>query len=266
LYGAEGSILLAHTPPVVAAPATPEPSAPAAPPPPPPEVERPPAPEPAGTPSGRRPRRRTVLLGIGAALALGAAVLAGVLIGGNGDGSGSTSDGGTSTDGAVSDTFTAKAPWRLRIEDTTGDAGGDDVGCDVTLTNGDAGFRRTWPNFYGTGTFQMQESGTFHYEASDRDCLVVHQNGDGGLSLPFAWDQAGSDTGAFQSPGLVSVSVKEWNGSSTCKLKLASATDGKLVTFEDAIDGKGPVQLDTNGPARVYVEAPTCSISVAAAR
>ncbi len=101
-------------------------------------------------------------------------MLAGVLIGGNGDGSGSTSDGGgTGTAGATSGTFTQQAPWRLRIkDDISGVSGGDDVGCNVRLTNPDTGYARDWDSFYGTKTFQMRDSGTFNSEVSDPGCLL----------------------------------------------------------------------------------------------
>lgn len=267
LYGAEGSILLAHTPPVVAAPATPEPEAPAAPPPPPPVVERPPAPEPARAPTGRRPRRRTVLLGIGAALALGAAVLAGVLIGGNGDDSGSTSDRTTSSAGALSGTIKKQAPWRLRVRDDISGAGGDDVGCDVTLTNRASDTPRPWEGLYGTRTFQIRESGTFDFEVSHRGCQLFFLNGDGGVvPLPFPMSSEDGDSPVFQSPGVVSVRIGDRHSSSACDLYLMSDANGRPLDYQAGDETETSVSLQSNGPARVFLAATTCDVTVSDGR
>ncbi len=267
LYGAEGSIILARTPPSVAAPsvsAAPAP-APALAPPVQPDRARPPA-----TPDDTRvtagPRTRAALLGLLSVVALGAAVLAGVLIAPDESDPGSTADDGTDGTAAVSDTFTAEAPWRLLIEDATADDGGDDTTCDVTLTNDEAGYRRTWNGFYGASTFQMQESGTFRYETNDPGCLVLPQNGDGATTLPFSWPYTDGDTAVFHSPGFISVTVDDWTGSPTCTLRLLSAADGRIVASKEAIDGEGAVRLGSNGPARVYVQDPGCSIHVRATR
>ncbi len=280
LYGAEGSMLLAHTPAredehASAGAAAP----PAAAPPPGPDPGRvasaQPAPEPApapapagGAPSGwRSPALSRPLVIAGAvALAIAAAVLVGIKIAPDG----SSSGGGTSTDavrgaGTVTDSFTTRAPWRLKIDDSTEDDGGGDVGCNVTLTNAANTYQRTWKNFYGASTYQMHDSGKFTYRADDPGCLVVHEDGDGFVSLPFESVATDGDTPAFQSPGFVSVRVDQWNGSSTCKLTLRTVAEGKAIAVDDAVDGKGPVRLGTNGPARVYVDSPTCDVHVQAA-
>jgi hypothetical protein len=276
LYGAEGSILLAHTPPVVAPTAAPEPEPPpepqppAAAPPPPPVVTGPPAPEPAGTPPGRRPRRRTVLLGIGGAAVLGAAVLAGILIGGNGDGSGSTTDGGgTGSAGATSGTFTMQAPWRLRIKnDIAGVSGGVNNGCNVRVTKPDVGYMRDWDDYYGTATtYQMRESGTFHYEVNDRGCQLFFLNGDGGeVPLPFPLSSADGDSPVFQSPGAVNVKIGDRHGTSTCELQLRSDADGHRLNIETAEETETSVRLESNGPRLVFIDATSCDYTVAAAR
>ena len=264
LYGAEGSINLARTRPVEGVPAVSEPT---------------PAPDPSlqsdiARPvaasdhrrSAARPKIRTVLVGVLGVVALAAAVLAGVMLARDGTDPGSTPDGGSDGTGAVSDKFTAKAPWRLLIEDATSDDGGDDIGCDVTLTNDDSGYRRTWDRFYGAATFQMQESGTFRYEATDVGCLVLPQNGDGATTLPFSWSYADGDTAAFQSPGFISVTVEDWIGLPDCALRLSDAADGRTVDSKEAIRGEGAVRLSSNGPGRVYVQDPGCSIHVKSAR
>ena len=103
--------------------------------------------------------------------------------------------------GTVTDSFTTQAPWRLKIDDSTEDDGGGDVGCNVTLMNAANTYQRTWKNFYGASTYQMHDSGRFTYRANDRGCIVVHENGDGFVSLPFDSVATDGDTAAFRSPG-----------------------------------------------------------------
>jgi hypothetical protein len=161
--------------------------------------------------------------------------------------------------------FSAESPWRLRIKDDISDvSGGDDVGCDVTLTNEETGNVRTWEDFYGTETFQMRESGTFHSEVSDPGCLLLPQKGDGGVvAVPFTWSAEAGDSPVFQSPGAVSVRIEDWHGDSTCDLSLLSDSDGRTLDSREAGEGQASVQLESNGPGRVFIAATTCSISVA---
>lgn len=267
LYGAEGSMLLAHTPTPEDAAAPPEAvaSAPSA------SPAAVPAPVPAEVPPAARAhpnwaQSRVIVVAGAAALVLGAAVLLGTKIAPDGGGrGGGSSNGAAGGAHPVTDSFTTQAPWRLKIDDSTEDDGGGDVGCAVTLTNSANTYQRVWKNFYGASTYQMHDSGRFTYRASDPGCLVVHENGDGFVSLPFSSVATDGDTAAFRSPGFVSVQVNQWNGSSTCKLTLRTVAEGKAVAVDDAADGKGPVRLGTNGPARVYVDSPTCDIHVQAA-
>lgn len=275
LYGAEGSILLARTPPGVATSDLPEPvrtSTTA------PEPEPVPAPvpeaaraaaEPAGTGNRPRPRRRTVLLAIAGALALGAAVLAGVLLapddpGSAPDGGSSATGGGAGNGAAGAQSFTAESPWRLRIQDDISDvSGGDDVGCNVTLTAEESGNVRTWEDFYDTETFQMRESGTFHYEVSDPGCLLMPQRGDGGVvPLPFTLSAGVGDSPVFESPGAVNVRIEDRHGSSTCDLALRSDSDGRALYADEADETVKSVRLESNGPGRVFIDSPACSILV----
>jgi hypothetical protein len=264
LYGAEGSIILARTPPPAAGSTESDPS---------PASTSPLQPEVARSAAARhdtrfvaRPKRRAVLLAVLGVVALGVAGLVGVLLAPDGTDPGSTLDDGSDGTRAVSNTFTAEAPWRLLIEDATFADGGGDIGCDVTLTNDAAGYRRTWNRFYGVATFQMQMSGSFHYQTNDRGCLVLPQNGSGATSLPFAWSSGDGDTSVFQSPGSISVTVDDWAGSSTCALRLSSADDGRVVDSKEAVEGEGAVRLTSNGSARVYVQDSACSIHVRAVK
>jgi hypothetical protein len=258
-------MLLAHAPAREEARAVPGTAAAAA-----PAATAPPGPDPgeraAPDPTrARGARRRTILIAGAAGLTIAGAVLVGIKIAPNDRGGASSTDVVSGAD-TVTDTFTTEAPWRLKIDDATDDDGGTDVGCDVTLTNAGNTYLRTWRNFYGASTYQMHDSGRFTYKANDPGCIVVHQNGDGFVSLPFDSVAEDGDTAAFRSPGSVSIRVDQWNGSSTCKLTLRTVAEGKAVAVDDAVDGRGPVRLGTNGPARVYVDSPTCDIRVQAAQ
>ena len=141
LYGAEGSILLAHTPPVATAaplpapvatpaPATPTPVARASTPPP-SAPARPVAPEPTVTGPGSRPRRRTVLLAVGGGARLErrrprrrAARTGRHDPDSSSDGDGSGNGGGSASRGSEPGTIIAESPWRLRIQDDISDTSG----------------------------------------------------------------------------------------------------------------------------------------------
>lgn len=197
-----------------------------------------------------------------------AAALVAVLVALDGDGPGPASDddGNDAAGDNLSGTFTQESPWRLRIRDaiTQVTGGGDDVGCEVMLTNDETGYARNWDDFYGVRTFQMRESGTFAYRVSHRGCQLLPLQGDGGVSsLPFLWSGPGDgDTPVFESPGAVTVRVEDWNGHPRCDLWLRSDSDGRALDNREAAENQTSVQLESNGPGRVYIAAPTCSIRV----
>jgi hypothetical protein len=203
------------------------------------------------------------LLGAGAAAAA-LAVVAVLLAHGQDDhGSSGAGQVSRSADGR-SGTFSQESPWRLRIKDAISEvSGGDDVGCAVTLTSGSTGNVREWDDFYGIKTFQMRESGTFRFRVSDRGCLLLPQPGDGGVSsLPFSWSAAAGDSPVFDSAGAVSVRIGDRNGTSTCDLWLMSDSDGRPLDNREAGANQAVVRLESDGPGRVFIAAPTCSIRV----
>ncbi|GAB7005764.1 hypothetical protein JCM18899A_32370 [Nocardioides sp. AN3] len=299
LYGAEGSIRLAHVPPSAAVTERPQ-VEPAAEPPMEPAAE-PPAEPPAkaggalpGQPAaetGPRPASTTAdsaaapppptipptrggasrrTLGIAAA-AVGAAVVAAavvVLLTQGGGDSGSAGSHGSHSTAAKTGTFAQQSPWRLRIkDDISGVSGVDDNGCDVTLTDDKTGnIVREWDSFYGVETFQMRRSGTFRWQVNDPGCLLFPQKGDGGMTaLPFVWTGNEGDTPVFQSPGRVTAMIGDRHGSSTCDLYLISAVDGRALDFRTAEADMTSVPLESDGPARVFIAAPSCAIQVSPA-
>lgn len=262
LYGAEGSILLARTPPDLERPPQPPPPQPSLQPLLQPEVAAvsasgsshdPPAPIFEAARDGprwppTRPRQRTTLLAILGAGVAAAAALVAVLVAQGRDDAGS--------DDSSSGKFTQESPWRLRISEIG-------VGCDVMLTSDDSGNVRNWDDFYGIKTFQMRESGTFRYQVNDPGCLLLPQQGDGGVSLlPFAWSAANGDTPVFESAGAVTVRVEDRHGTPACDLWLMSDSDGRPIDNREAAEDQTSVRLESNGPGRVYIAAPTCSIRV----
>jgi hypothetical protein len=250
---------LAGTPPrtPTSPPPTPAPPPIPAPPPtpaPPPIPAPPPTPAPAGPP-GRLRRRWMLVLGAGVVATV---VLVGVLANmlrsrGNDSPQGSGSPG--------SGNFTAESPWRLVIRDNIES---NDNGCDVTVKNTDTGEQREFMDIYRTLAYQVQETGSFSWEANDPGCLVVQRPGAGKAVLPFAQD-GGGDTDAFETPGKVAVEVKDFHGNSGCELVLRDAADGGQLDFGTVPKGGGRLLLDPSGRTQVYLSNWYCGVRVSSA-
>ena len=275
LYGAEGSILLAQAPPPATEPTlVPQEQRPA---PPKPATPKPPPPTPTPTPTPTsptihappQPGRTGALLSVRkavyavvAVLLLGGAVLAGLVLapdpsGSPSDNAGSSSD--TST-GGTSGTITASAPWRVVIRDNIG---GNDVGCNVTVTNTDSGEQRVWQSLYGPfRSYQMHDSGTFRFDVNDPGCLVVKHGGAGAVTVPFASQPGIGDTDAFRTKGSVEVKVLNFAGSSSCDLELHAVQGGRLLDFGTVDEGGGPLTLDPQNEALVYLATSSCGVQV----
>jgi hypothetical protein len=267
LYGAEGSILLAHVPaleatsdlPASKGSTTPQPT---------PVPSPEPVPGPPGEPPrvgpGRRPRRRTLVLALVGALVLAGGAIGGVLAlrgGGSGAGDASTTDGIHVGADPRSGTITATGPWRLVVDDETSAGGGNDNGCIVTVTPpGQAPIRSD--SLYGPATkVQIHQSGTFGFKRSSSRCLLTYLPGAGDTTLPATWQYGHGDTDAFQSPGSVAVTVIDANGGGQCELDLWGAQDGILLATKLAREHQ-TVALDSGGPAVVYLAGLDCTVTV----
>ncbi len=281
LYGAEGSILLAHTPtptsgtsrdPLAPPPADsldeppgPQPWPPAEGPAPPALVASPPPGEAAPAPPRTRLPPRSVLYALAALLLLAGGVLVGLRLAADPSPSSSEGTGGLGSATRTSDTsgtIKASAPWRVVIRDHIE---GNDVGCDVTLTHRASGDAREWQGLYGPyRSYQMQESGTFGYEVSDPGCLVQARPGTGSVAVPFSWESGIGDTDAFRTKGRVEVKVLDFSGNSTCDPELHAAEDGRVLDFVSIEKGGGPLKLDPQGETHVYLATPDCGLSVSA--
>ena len=158
--------------------------------------------------------------------------------------------------------ITAAAAWRLVISSNK-----INTGCTVTVTNTDTGYRKD-VNVWGTKSFQVPTAGTFRWEASDPGCLVVQRSGSGKAVLPFSQKAGTGDTDVFaapKAPGTVAVQVLAFNGYGECDFELRDAADGQLVAFGTVPKGKGPLRLEPNGRAQVYLaDFAGCDVRVSA--
>ena len=196
-----------------------------------------------------------LVLGAGvAAIVVLVGVLAAVL---RSPGNNSPPAGGSPGSGA----FTAESPWRLIIRDNIESI---DNGCDVTVKNTDTGEQQELKDIYGTRAYQVQETGSFSWEANDPGCLVAQRSGAGKAVLPFAQD-GGGDTDAFDTDGKVAVDVTDFHGNSGCDLELHDATDGRQLDFGTVPKGGRRLLLDPSGRTQVYLSNPYCGIRVSPA-
>jgi hypothetical protein len=164
-------------------------------------------------------------------------------------------------DSPATGTITAQSPWRLVIGDKIDR---DDNGCDVTVKNTGTGQQTEVKDIYRTRAYQMQDSGSFRWQANDRRCLVIQRPGAGKAVLPFTQDRGG-DTDAFQTQGKVAVEVTDFHGNPTCDLELRDATDGHRLDFGTVPKDGNPLFLDPNARTKVYLNNPNCSIRLSAA-
>jgi uncharacterized caspase-like protein len=226
---------------------------------------------PAGTaPAAGGPRpgktRRNVLLAAAAVAVTGAVIATLVLVLGNSSGSpqadGNSQAGGNSN--TSSRTFTATAPWRLKIQDN-----GYGNGCSLTYIDTQTGNQHFLADsLYDTSTFQISDTGTFRWRVNDPRCVVVPLRGTGTTHLPFAKNQSGAgDTEAFAAPASVAVHVLDWHGDASCYFELRDPANGDQVNFATATRGQNDtVTIDTNGRKKVYLHFDNCGVQVSAAR
>lgn len=228
-------LLVSHAP-VVPPPASPPPTSPA-------------------TTPAQRPRwsRNKVLT----AVALGALVMGGAVAAGLALGSRASHDQSSS----VTTSYTATAPWRIRIDGTVYGAG-----CTVRLTLAESNTPiATTDPIYNVAQYQIHQTGQFRLTTNHQQCLVTPMPGTGTATLPFFQEQEGH-TDAFTAPlHGVAAKVTSFQNSSQCALRLFDAANGQELDYKLATQQQDTVTLDPNGRSHVYLFDDNCPVRVSAA-
>ena len=210
-------------------------------------------PAPPGAQAGRRrwTNRSAVTVIIAALVLTVGGIVAALLIRSSSGSTGQSSLGGAS--------YTASAPWRLRVDGTK--FGG---GCDVTLTNVDTGTASpVASDVYGVTKVQIIQTGAFRWQTNDAQCLVTPLAGSGAATLPFV--QEGGDTDMFEAPARgIAVQVKDFYGNPRCVFRLFDGDNGQALDLATATPQADTVSLDPHGKSTVYVNADYCVVQVSA--
>jgi hypothetical protein len=220
-----------------------------------------PAPPPGGPPPGRT-RRNVLIAAAAVAVAMTGGIIATLVLaaGGSGGSGGSPQAGGGSYTSPR--TFTATAPWRLKI-----DGSGYGNGCSLWYIDTHSGNQHfLGNNLYATSTFQISATGTFRWRVNDQRCIVVPLRGTGTAHLPFFIPQYDAgDSDVFTAPARVAVHVRDWYGNQSCGFGLKDPVSGDLVDFATATRGqKETVTLDPGGRKQAYLVLNGCAAEVSA--
>jgi hypothetical protein len=138
-------------------------------------------------------------------------------------------------------------------------------GCSITLKNTTSGDPIPLPgNEYSVAQYQINQTGSFQWQSSDRQCLITPFAGSGTAVLPFTWEQNG-DTDTFTAPARgVVVEVKDPKGGSNCTLRLFDPANRQELDVNKWSTGMGPVTLNPNGRTHLYIFDDGCVIGVSA--
>jgi hypothetical protein len=199
----------------------------------------------------RWPRRRVLIVAAAGLLVAGGVGAAVLLLPSGGSGAQSSPGEGS---------YTAAAPWRLRIDGTAYGAG-----CTVTLTAGDSGTpTQVAEGVYGIKRVQISQTGSFRWQSTDRRCLITPLAGSGRAVLPFTHEEDG-DTDAFAAPATgVTAQVRDYKGGSRCLFRLFDAVNGQELDIAKATPGTDTVTLNPNGRSKVYLYDDNCVVRVSA--
>ena len=172
-----------------------------------------------------------------------------------------SSNGSTTSQSAQGDgSYTTTAPWRLRVDGTR-----YRDGCTVTLTELSSGTTsQPATKLYGIIKVQVHQTGSFRWQANDRQCLITPLAGSGSAVLPFT-QAADGDTDAFPASARgVDAQVKDYRGNSRCELSLFDASNGQELDQAPAPPGADIVTLSANGRSTVYLHNDLCVVRVSA--
>jgi hypothetical protein len=198
------------------------------------------------------PRRRVMIAAATGLVVAGGAAAAVLLLQSGGPGAANSSPGEGS--------YTATAPWRLRIDGTV-----YGNGCTVTVTAVDSGTSaQVADNVYGIKRVQIAHTGAFRWRSTDRQCLITPLPGNGTAVLPFTQEDDG-DTDAFTAPAKgVTAQITDYKGGTTCQLRLFDAANGQELDTAKAMPGTDRVTLNPNGRTKVYLYDDNCVVRVSA--
>jgi hypothetical protein len=218
--------------------------------------------EPAVPPGhGRWWPRRGGLIAAAAGLLVAGGVGAAVLLLPSGGSGGQSSSGGSGAQSSPGEgSYTAAAPWRLRIDGTA-----YGLGCTVTLTAGNSGqVTQLADRVYGIKRVQISQTGSFRWRSTDRRCLITPLAGTGSAVLPFTKENDG-DSDAFAAPATgVTVQARDYKGNSGCVFRLFDAVNGQELDTATATPGTDTVTLDPLGRPKVYLFDDLCVVRVSA--
>jgi hypothetical protein len=214
---------------------------------------------PTGGPAPGRTRRNVLIAAAAVAVAMTGGIIAALMLAPGGSGGRPQSGGSSYTSPR---TFTATAPWRLKI-----DGSGYGNGCTLWYIDTHSGNQHQLADsLYATSTFQISDTGTFRWRVNDRRCIVVPLRGTGTAHLPFSVHQFDAgDSDVFTAPARVAVHVKDWYGNSSCELDLFDPASGDQLDFATATRGqKETVTLDPGGRKQAYLHLNGCAVEVSA--
>ncbi|MFW5473994.1 caspase, EACC1-associated type [Knoellia sp. CPCC 206450] len=164
----------------------------------------------------------------------------------------------SSSSSPTSGSYTAEGPWRFELH-------GSGDGCTFTLEQGGTNLREVSDPIYSTRSFQVAQTGTFRWTASDSACRVVGRAGSGEATLPATFPPYRGDTDAFRATGPITVTVQDWEGNTECELTLRDPTDANAsspVDIRTVTTEQPSTVLDPGGREAVYLEDLTCGVRV----
>ena len=203
--------------------------------------------------------RRNILLAAAAVAIAGGLIATLVLVPGSSGGS-PRAKGSFITS---SRTFTATAPWRLKIHDN-----GTKYGCSLAYIDTQSGKQHLLASHADDAIFQISDTGTFRWRVNSSLCEVVPLGGTRTAHLPFSIDLYGEgDTAVFAAPASVVVRVTDWHGTTVCDFRLFDPANGYELDYQEATKGpKDAVTLDPQGRNKVYLGLADCGVQVSAGR
>ena len=158
---------------------------------------------------------------------------------------------------AATDEISETSPWRLVIKNSNH--------CRVTLRAQDSA--EVWTPRYTSGSdqsWQIRESGSFRWDSTDPDCVILHRPGAGELTLPAAVAGGQGDTNAFRASKSVKVEATDLRGNKECEFALVDSESNDPVDYGDLTRVGESEVLETGGRPWVYLANGVCTVRISA--